>query len=84
MADQARVLQITKDIFSFADTDGSGALDKEEFKAAIAKMIADHGMGALTEDQMDQEFSGLDVDGSGTVDEDELQAFVAKLLSAAA
>mmetsp|Transcript_29582 Transcript_29582/g.29330 ORF Transcript_29582/g.29330 Transcript_29582/m.29330 type:complete len:85 (-) Transcript_29582:32-286(-) len=84
MVDQERVLQITKDIFSFADTDGSGALDRDEFKSAIAKMVADHGMNAITEDQINEEFSGLDVDGSGTVDENELQAFVAKLLSATA
>ncbi|CAG9315328.1 unnamed protein product [Blepharisma stoltei] len=82
MVDQARVAEVTKGIFTFADTDGSGALDREEFKTALGKMIAEHGMSPLTDEQFDQEFTGLDVDGNGLIDENELQALVARLLSA--
>lgn len=74
----ANIDEVTRDIFNQADKDGSGALDRDEFKGVIARLIAEHGLAALTDAQIDQEFTTVDTDGNGLIDLSELRALVTR------
>ena len=62
-----------KDRFASADTDASGGLSLDEFKAAATKNVPP-GVDAPDEDKLTALFKAIDKDGDGTVTEDEMKA----------
>ena len=59
------------DVFRKFDADGSGTIEKGEFRNAIAKMGFD-----APDDCIDELFDEVDDDGSGTVDFKELNSIL--------
>lgn len=66
--------QMSKELFSSTDTDGSGAIDQEELSAALASKSGD-GQGPDAAEL----FSALDADGDGLVTEDEHESGLASM-----
>lgn len=60
------------DMFAKADTDGSGGLSFDEFKAAAPPGLS--GGSAASDDKLKALFSSLDTDGDGTISQDEMKA----------
>lgn len=60
------------EVFFMVDSDGSGAMDEEEFTEALARM----GMGSLNQEQVRAAFLSLDEDGGGSI---EIEEFMSRL-----
>jgi Ca2+-binding EF-hand superfamily protein len=65
--------QSPKDVFASADTDGSGGLSLDEFKAAAAAHVPP-GAQAPDDDTLTARFKAMDKDGDGTLSQDEMKA----------
>lgn len=62
--------EVLKDMFDYFDKDGSGKLDKAEFKAIFAASFDNYG-APMTDKDVNRIFEKLDRDNSGTLSYDE-------------
>ena len=68
--DNAAVLKA----FNVFDRDGSGAIDRQEFAAAVKALQLD-----MTQEDLDEAMREIDCDGSGEIDKKEFTAWFAKI-----
>eukprot|EP01046_Picozoa_sp_COSAG06_P045672 COSAG06_NODE_6348_length_2974_cov_2.264000_2_plen_396_part_00 len=62
----------TRDAFDRADTDGSGAIDRDEVK----QMLKDLGQERVTKSELDAAMRDMDLDGDGDVSFEEFKAWL--------
>lgn len=82
LADEAKLNLVTKAVFDQVDADGSGQIDKHEFKQALHLVAGEAGLPVPTEEQVAAALNGLDADHSGTLSVDEFKNLVRALLEA--
>jgi hypothetical protein len=66
--DEALLAQITQAAFDAFDTEGSGAIDFTQIKAALAKVAEEAEVRVPSDVELDEVVTGLDTDKSGVVD----------------
>lgn len=84
LADEGKLHLVTKAVFDQVDEDGSGQIDKNEFKKAMHLVAGEAGLPLPTEEQVDSALRNLDADNSGTLSVDEFKKLVRALLQALA
>ena len=62
------------------DDDESGALDRDETKEFVKKMLLEVGESTdFSDEEFNKCFEEFDTDGNGTVDKDEMKEFIMKI-----
>ena len=81
MADiDAVIRKCVEDIWQEYDTDGSGALDKEETKRFVQNTLQEMSdNGEFLESDFEACFREFDKDGSGTIEMEEMAVFIKKI-----
>mmetsp|Transcript_18247 Transcript_18247/g.32741 ORF Transcript_18247/g.32741 Transcript_18247/m.32741 type:complete len:95 (-) Transcript_18247:2611-2895(-) len=80
--DEAKLLQVTSDVFDQVDTDGSGQVSKTELKAALKTFAEAAGLPLPSEEEVTKVLQALDADASGSLDKAEFQVLVRAALEA--
>lgn len=82
LADENRLLEVTRAVFEAVDTDGSGQIDRRELKNAMVQVASEARIQPPSEESVDKALAALDADGSGTIDVNEFKELIRQLLTA--
>ena len=85
LADEGKLLRMTRTCFDIVDTNKNGTLDRKEIRDLVFKISTAVG-GAVAEmpptsEEMDIVFNDIDADGSGAITFDEFAPMIRKMLT---
>ena len=78
--DKEKLMAITQAVFTEADTDGSGNIDRAELKVSMAAVSQQAGIDPPSDAQVDEVLKSLDTDNDGTIDVYEFKVLVKDIL----
>jgi Ca2+-binding EF-hand superfamily protein len=82
--DQARLDELTSEVFDRVDTDGSGQVSKSELKAGLTFIAEESGVPLPSDDDITEILTALDTDHSGSLSKAEFKVLLVEVLKALA
>jgi Ca2+-binding EF-hand superfamily protein len=82
LADHAKLDELTTEVFTQVDTDGSGLVSKSELRTAMRKIAEESGIPLPTEEEVHKVMTALDVDQSGSLTKEEFKVLLVEALTA--